>query len=48
MKTLITIVLVSMLAACNTVAGIGKDIQGSADWTRDKMTKPSVDLNQNK
>lgn len=48
MKTLLSIILISMLAACNTVAGIGKDIQGTADWTKDKMTKPSVDLNKTK
>jgi predicted small secreted protein len=45
MKILALLALLSMLAACNTVAGIGKDIQGSAEWTKDKMTKPSVDLN---
>lgn len=26
------------LSGCSTVAGVGKDIQGAADWTHDKMT----------
>ena len=24
-------------AACSTVAGVGKDIQDSANWTKEKM-----------
>ena len=45
MKSLIVIAMVSLLAACNTVSGIGKDMTGSAEWTKDKM-KPKTDLNQ--
>ena len=40
MKTLVKIVLISMtlsFTACSTVAGVGKDIQDSANWTKDKM-----------
>lgn len=40
MKTFLKIVLVCLtmsFAACSTVAGVGKDIQDSANWTKDKM-----------
>ena len=40
MKTLLKIVLISMtlsFTACSTVAGVGKDIQDTANWTKDKM-----------
>jgi len=37
MKILVALVLVSSLAACSTVAGVGKDIQSSAEWTKEKM-----------
>ena len=30
-----------MLSGCNTVAGVGKDIQGSAEWTKDKIAQPA-------
>jgi predicted small secreted protein len=32
------IVALLMLSGCNTVAGLGTDINKSAEWTRDKMT----------
>ena len=32
------IVLVLSFTACSTVAGVGKDIQSSAEWTKDKMS----------
>jgi predicted small secreted protein len=38
MKTLFAIVLISCLTACGTVAGLGSDIQKSAQWTQDKMS----------
>ena len=44
MKTLVAIALVTMLSACSTVAGLGKDITGAADWTKEKITGPSIDL----
>ena len=31
------IVAVIMLTGCGTVAGIGKDVTGAAEWTRDKI-----------
>lgn len=46
MKTVITIVLACAVSACSTVAGVGKDIQGVAEWSKEKMTSPSVDLNR--
>jgi len=47
MKTVAILIMVTALTACNTVAGIGSDIQKSAEWTKDQM-KPKTDLNQNK
>jgi predicted small secreted protein len=29
------------LTACNTVAGVGKDISTSADWAKQKISGPS-------
>jgi predicted small secreted protein len=37
MKILVALVLISALAACSTVAGVGKDIQSSAEWTKEKI-----------
>lgn len=40
MKALVKILLICTtlgFAACSTVAGVGKDIQDSANWTKDKM-----------
>ena len=34
------LMLLFVLTGCNTVAGVGKDIQGSAEWTKDKVTQP--------
>jgi hypothetical protein len=36
-KVLVVLCLVVALAACSTVAGVGKDIQSSAEWTKEKM-----------
>jgi predicted small secreted protein len=35
------LILLFILTGCNTVAGVGKDIQRSAEWTHDKMTEPA-------
>ena len=32
------------LTACNTVAGIGEDITGSANWVKNEITSKPVDL----
>jgi len=37
MKTVLTLALLLALTACSTVAGIGKDIQSSAEWTKEQM-----------
>jgi predicted small secreted protein len=37
MRSLALLILVTALAACSTVAGVGKDIQSSAEWTKDKI-----------
>ena len=37
MKTVVALILVTALTACSTVAGVGKDIQSSAEWTKEKM-----------
>ena len=31
--------LVTQLAACNTISGMGEDIKKSAEWTKEKMDK---------
>jgi predicted small secreted protein len=40
-----TAVSVVLLTGCNTVSGIGKDIQTSSEWTKRQM-EPKTDLNQ--
>lgn len=40
---ILVILLLVMLAGCNTVAGVGKDIQSSAEWTKEKITQPKQD-----
>ena len=47
MKTLAILIMVTVLTACNTVAGLGTDITKSAEWTKEQM-KPKTDLSQNK
>lgn len=38
MKTAFVILVTVMLTACGTVKGVGNDISGMADWTKEKMT----------
>jgi predicted small secreted protein len=44
----ITLVYIAIgcLSGCSTVSGLGSDIKGAADWTHQKMTKSSVELNK--
>jgi predicted small secreted protein len=35
-----------LLSGCSTVSGLGSDIKGAADWTHEKITKSSVELNK--
>jgi predicted small secreted protein len=37
MKVFAAILVVMSLSACSTVSGLGKDISGAADWTKEKM-----------
>ena len=37
MKTIIAIVIAMSITACGTISGMGKDISGAADWTKEKM-----------
>ena len=34
-------VVAGILSGCSTVAGVGQDIKGAAEWTHDKMTEPA-------
>ena len=38
MKALAVILVSLTLTACGTVKGVGNDISGLADWTKEKMT----------
>lgn len=37
MKLVLAFLVALALTACSTVAGVGKDIQSSAEWTKEKM-----------
>ena len=37
MKIFVVLILASTLAACSTVAGMGKDLTSTAEWTKEKM-----------
>lgn len=37
MKAVVVVLLLLALTACSTVEGVGKDIQSSAQWTKEKM-----------
>jgi predicted small secreted protein len=37
MKVFAAVLIALSLSACSTVSGIGKDISGAADWTKEKM-----------
>lgn len=37
MKTFGILIVAMALTACSTVAGVGKDIQSTAEWTKEKM-----------
>lgn len=32
--------MLTTLNGCSTVAGVGKDITGAAEWTKEKVTQP--------
>jgi predicted small secreted protein len=37
----IIVLVLFQLTACGTVAGMGSDIKGAAEWTHDKMNTPA-------
>jgi predicted small secreted protein len=37
MKMFIALILAVNMAACSTVAGMGKDLTSTAEWTKEKM-----------
>lgn len=41
MKSFLIVAVLLVMTGCSTVAGVGKDIQGAADWTHGKMTGES-------
>ena len=34
------LILIFIITGCSTVAGMGKDITGAAEWTKEKVTQP--------
>lgn len=36
---LVLVFMLTTLNGCSTVAGVGKDITGAAEWTKDKINK---------
>ena len=40
-KRILAVGFLTMLTACNTVAGFGEDITASAEWTKQKIGSPS-------
>ena len=40
MRIILALALVLSVTACSTVAGMGKDITGAAEWTKEKVTQP--------
>jgi len=34
------LILIFVITGCSTVAGVGKDITGAADWTKEKIVQP--------
>ena len=37
----ILFIVTILMSGCSTVAGMGQDIKGAAEWTHDKMTQPA-------
>jgi predicted small secreted protein len=37
MKLALALALILSMVGCGTVAGIGKDLTSTADWTKEKM-----------
>jgi predicted small secreted protein len=37
MKIILALILAVNVTACSTVAGVGKDLTSTAEWTKEKM-----------
>jgi len=37
MKIILALILAVNMTACSTVAGVGKDLTSTAEWTKEKM-----------
>lgn len=37
MKLVLALALILSMVGCSTVAGMGKDLTSTADWTKEKM-----------
>jgi predicted small secreted protein len=37
MKIFVALLLAANMTACSTVAGVGKDLTSTAEWTKEKM-----------
>ena len=48
MKFILITVSVFLLTACNTMAGFGRDIQGSAEFVHGKMTTKNPAVQEQK
>jgi len=44
MKMIVVTLATGLLVACGTVAGVGAEIKGASDWTREQMTGQKVKL----
>ena len=47
MKIMITFIAIFSMAACNTIGGLGKDIQGAAEYTSSKINNTQPEKKNN-
>lgn len=47
MKIIIAFIAMFSLTACNTIGGLGKDIQGAAEYTSNKINNPQPEKKNN-
>jgi predicted small secreted protein len=45
-KSMLLLVIMAALAACNTIHGAGQDIQGAGEWTSDSAQKVKQKIEQ--
>jgi predicted small secreted protein len=46
MKFVIALMMVAACSACSTVAGLGKDLTSTAEWTKEKIGGSHTELNR--